>query len=195
MAHLIESKTRTLLGVVFVLLLMVVACRDFDDRTGSSGLTPPPLIVAEGIWEGDYTTLVGSGDSGTVTFVIDQDDDGTLSGCSCWTGSACWDDGLFSGGVSGGEVRAATVLEILRDPVGTSPRLPATVVSGRLNIIADLLTGSYSVVRDDSRRCVDDIARTGDQGTLRLTRTTLEVDAVTVCTELAARADCAVPEP
>lgn len=190
MAHLIESKTLTLLSVVFVLPLLAIACRDFDDRAGSSGLTTPPIIVAEGIWEGDWTTLVGSGDAGSVAFVIDQDDNGVLSGCSCWTGSACWDDGLFTGSVETGSLNATTVLEILRDPLGTVPRIGTTVTNGNLDIIGDLLTGSFAVVRDDARRCTDAIRRTGDEGTLRMTRTAIEVDAVDVCADLALEAAC-----
>lgn len=185
MFSLIQSKTGTLLSVVFVLpLLVAVACRDFDDRTGSSGLTPPPIILAEGIWEGDWTTLVGTGDAGLVTFVIDQDPDGILSGCSCWTGSACWDDGQFSGTVSGGEFRAAVVMEVLKDPNTIFPaanRRDGIVVAGRLNIIGDLLTGSFSVNRDDERYCSDSISRDGDEGTLRLTRTLVDVDGAAVC--------------
>lgn len=187
MTTLIQSKTRTLLSVVFVLpLLVAVACRDFDDRAGSSGLTPPPIIEAEGIWQGDWTTLIGTGDAGQVTFVVDQDDDGILSGCSCYTGSACWDDGFFTGSIVGGEFRAAVVMEVVRDPntIPFADRRFGILVSGRLNIIGNLLTGSFAVVRDDARYCSDGISRAEDEGTLRLRRTVVEVDALAVCAGL-----------
>ncbi|HIM02465.1 MAG TPA: hypothetical protein EYG46_15895, partial [Myxococcales bacterium] len=121
MAHLTESKTIALLSVVFVLPLLVLACRDFNDRAGSSGLTPTIELSAAGVWEGEYNGSIGVGDSGKVTFVIEQDPDGTLSGCSCWTKAACWDEGLFTGSVKGDKVETATILDVLRDPVEQAP--------------------------------------------------------------------------
>jgi hypothetical protein len=182
MAHLTESKTIALLSVVFVLPLLVLACRDFDDRAGSSGLTPTTELSAAGVWEGDYNTLIGVGDSGEVTFVIEQDSDGTLSGCSCWTKANCWDDGLFSGSVKGNKVQAATVLDVLRDPVGATPRRGRTRVIGKIDIIGDSMSGSFEVTRDDARRCSDNVARTGDQGTLLdMRRVASDVDVAGIC--------------
>ena len=135
-------------------------------------------------------TLVGGSDSGQVTFVVSQDDFGVLSGCSCWTGSACWDDGLFSGAVSDGSISGATIMELLRDPIGTVPRLPATVVNGRMDLIGNLLIGAFTVQRDDSRRCTDDVAREGDEGSIRLERTSTQNFAVEICTVMAAEANC-----
>ena len=185
MAHLTESKTIALLSVVFVLPLLVLACRDFDDRAGSSGLTPTTELSAAGVWEGQYKTLIGVGDSGDVTFVIEQDSDGTLSGCSCWTKAACWEDGLFNGSVKGDKVQTARMLTVLRDPVGTFPRLSPTRVTGSIDIIGNTMTGFFEVTLDDSRRCSDDNtepARTGDQGTLvDMRRVESDVDVAGIC--------------
>jgi hypothetical protein len=182
MAHLTESKTIALLSVVFVLPLLVLACRDFDDRAGSSGLTPTIELSAAGVWEGEYKTLIGVGDSGEVTFVIEQDSDGTLSGCSCWTKAACWDDGLFSGAVKGDEVIAARIMGLLRPPPGQVPRFGPTRVTGKIEIIADTMAGSFEVTRDDVRRCTDNIPRTGDEGILvGMKRVESDVDVAGIC--------------
>ena len=182
MAHLTESKTNALLSVVFVLPLLVLACRDFDDRAGSSGLTPTLELSAAGVWEGDYNTLIGVGDSGEVTFVIEQDSDGTLSGCSCWTKAACWDEGLFTGSVKGDKVAQATILDVPKTPFGQVPSFLRTVVSGKIDIIGDSMSGSFEVTRDDARRCSDNVARTGDQGTLLdMRRVASDVDVAGIC--------------
>jgi hypothetical protein len=183
MAHLTESKTIALLSVVFVLPLLVLACRDFDDRAGSSGLTPTIELLAAGVWEGEYKTLIGVGDSGEVTFVIEQDSDGTLSGCSCWTKAACWDDGPFTGSVKGDKVVTARLLGLPRTnfPDGTREFIP-TRVTGSIDIIADTMTGFFEVTRDDERRCPDNVARTGDQGTLiGMKRVESDVDVAGIC--------------
>ena len=85
----LEHRMRSSLTLIFLLPLIALACRDYDDRAGSSGLVPPPKVNVAGTWEGEWVTLVGSGDAGTVTLIIDQDEDANIFGCSCWTGSAC----------------------------------------------------------------------------------------------------------
>jgi hypothetical protein len=181
MAHLTESKTIALLSVVFVLPLLVLACRDFDDRAGSSGLTPTIELLAAGVWEGEYKTLIGVGDSGEVTFVIEQDSDGTLSGCSCWTKAACWDEGLFTGSVKGDKVETSLILTVPVTVVDTPRRRP-TRVTGSIDIIGNTMTGFFRVTRDDERRCSDNVARTGDQGTLiGMKRVESDVDVAGIC--------------
>jgi hypothetical protein len=187
MAHLIESKTVALLSVVFVLPLLVLACRDFDDRTGSSGLTPTAEAFAAGVWVGDYNTQIGVGDAGEVTFLIEQDPDGTLSGCSCWTNAACWDDGLFLGLAKGDQVVSSTLLNVLADPVGSNPRRDATTISGNIDINVNAMTGTFLVANDDAQRCTDGIARKDDQGTVALRRVESLLDVVETCAAIAAQ--------
>ena len=183
MAHLTESKTIALLSVVFVLPLLVLACRDFDDRAGSSGLTPTLELSAAGVWEGKYETQIGVGDSGDVTFVIGQDSDGTLFGCSCWTKAACWDDGRLDGSVKGNEVQNVKILDLPPTPFGQVPSFKATRVNSRnIDIIGDTMTGSFQVARDDVERCLDNIPRTGDQGQLvDMRRIPSDVDVDAIC--------------
>jgi len=187
MAHLIESKTVALLSVVFVLPLLVLACRDFDDRTGSSGLTPTAEAFAAGVWVGDYNTQIGVGDAGEVTFLIEQDPDGTLSGCSCWTNAACWDDGLFLGLVRGDQVVSSTLLNVLADPVGSIPRLNGTTISGNIDINGNAMTGTFLVANDDARRCSDLVTRRGDAGIVTLQRVESLLDVAGTCSEIAAQ--------
>jgi hypothetical protein len=183
MAHLTESKTIALLSVVFVLPLLVLACRDFSDRAGSSGLTPTLELSAAGVWEGKYETQIGVGDSGDVTFVIGQDSDGTLFGCSCWTKAACWDDGRLDGSVKGDEVQNVKILDLPPTPFGQVPRFKATRVNSRnVDIIGDTMAGSFEVTRDDVERCLDNIPRTGDQGELLdMRRVASDVDVAEIC--------------
>jgi len=196
---------RVWLTLILLLPLVAVACRDFEDRTGSSGLANGPKVVMAGTWEGQWSTLVGSGDAGKVTFVIEQDEDNNLFGCSCWTGSACWDDGRFSGLIKGSSL-LPIVLEVLRDPQGTVPRLGLTRVTSRLDVIGDLLTGTIEVRNDDARRCSDNIARRGDEGTLQVTRTDVRnldlfdldvegLDGLDLCDQLALRMTCSEIDP
>jgi hypothetical protein len=189
MAQLIESKTFTLLSAVFVLPLLVLACRDFDDRSGSSGLTPTNEAVAAGLWVGNYNTQIGVGDAGEVTFVIEQEPDGILSGCSCWTNAACWADGEFRGAVKEDKVVSATLLNVLRDPVGTRPRRSATRIPGEIDITGNLMTANFEVATDDARRCTDSIARTGDQGLVSLRRVELDVDVLGTCAAITAQVE------
>lgn len=159
-----------------------------------------------GTWEGQWSTLVGSGDAGKVTFVIEQDEDNNLFGCSCWTGSACWDDGRFSGLIKGSSLPFPMVLELLTDPRGTDPRLGPTRVSSRLDVIGDLLAGTFEVESDDARRCSDNIAGKGDEGTLQLTRTDVRnldlfdldvqgLGGLDLCDQLALRMTCSEIDP
>lgn len=176
----------------FLLLALGLGCRDYDDRAGSSGLAKGPKVSAAGIWKGEWATLVGSGDVGQVVYVVDQDADGNLNGCSCWTGSACWDDGDFTGLLNGSKLENPAIMTLIRPPPGTFPRFSQTVVTGTLDIIGDLMTGSFEVRRDDERRCTDLIGRTGDEGTTELIRTDREgsFDAFEVCDRIAALANC-----
>jgi hypothetical protein len=192
MPRMVKHKVRVWLTLVFLLPVAAVACRDFEDRAGSSGLAPPPKVNLAGVWQGDWTTVNRTGDSGEITFLLDQDDDDNVFGCSCWTGSACWDDGGFFGIAQRPTLNLA-ILDILRDPATTSPRLAGIRVNSRLNIVGELLAGTFTVVFDDARRCTDSTARTGDEGTLELRREATGIDVATVCAELALRADCAVP--
>ena len=192
---MLKNRIRVWLTLILLLPLVALACRDFDDREGSSGLVTGPAVNLEGTWAGQWTTLVGSGDAGTVSFVIEQDEDNNIFGCSCWSGSACWDDGRFSGLVSGATSDPTTVLELLRDPPGNPPRLGQVKVVSKLDVIGDLLTGTFEVTRDDARRCSDSIARTGDEGTLELNRTTGAVDIDATCDALALRMNCFEPDP
>jgi hypothetical protein len=195
MSRMFEHKIHVWLTLILSLPLVALACRDFDDRTGSSGLVNGPAVSLAGTWEGQWTTLVGSGDAGTVSFVVDQDEDDNLFGCSCWSGSACWDDGRFSGLVTGATSDPTTVLELLRDPQGTVPRLRLAKVVAKLDIIGDLVTGTFKVTTDDSRRCSDNIARVGDEGTLELNRSSPPVDVDAACDALAQRINCFEPDP
>lgn len=176
----------------FLLLALGLGCRDYDDRAGSSGLAKGPKVSAAGIWKGEWASLVGSGDVGQVMYIVDEDADGNLNGCSCWTGSACWDDGLFSGLLVDARLENPAVMELLRSPPGSDPRFKATVVTATLDIIGDQMTGSYEVRRDDDRRCTDLIARKGDEGTTELVRTDREgdFDTIGICDRIAVLANC-----
>jgi hypothetical protein len=175
MAHLTESKTIALLSVVFVLPLLVLACRDFGDRTGSSGLTPTTDLSAAGVWEGQYTTLIGEGDAGDVTLVIKQDSDGSLSGCSCWTQAACWDDGPFVGSVKNGRVQTATMLDIRR----------VTRLIGTIEIIGNTMEGGFEVALAEAANCSDLIQGDPGQGTLLgMQRVAADVDVEAICNEI-----------
>jgi len=172
MAHLTESKTIALLSVVFVLPLLVLACSDFDDRAGSSGLTPTLDLSAAGVWKGEYTGLNPAGDSGGLTLVIEQEDDGTLFGCSCWTQAACWDDGPLSGSVKGGIVQQATMLNVLRQ----------TQINGDIEISGNKMTGVFEVVLAKEDNCSDRIDRVGAVGTLLgMQRVPADVDVLATC--------------
>ena len=175
MAHLTESKTIALLSVVFVLPLLVLACRDFSDRAGSSGLTPTTDLSAAGVWEGQYTTLIGEGDAGDVTLVIKQDSDGSLSGCSCWTQAACWDDGPFVGSVKNGRVQTATMLDIRS----------VTRLIGTIEIIGNTMEGGFEVALAEAANCSDLIQGDPGQGTLLgMQRVAADVDVEAICNEI-----------
>jgi hypothetical protein len=186
---MVEQKMRVWLPLIVLLPLMAMACRDFEDRTGSSGLVNGPEVNAGGTWSGNWTTQVGSGDSGEVHFILQQDKDNNVFGCSCWTGSPCWDNGGYSGIVNGSSI-LPVVMEVLRDPPGVSPRLGVIRVTGKLDVVGDLMTGTFDVVSADPRRCDDQIARAGDQGTLDVNRNLGSVDVDFVCAEMQAAANC-----
>ncbi|MCP5045303.1 MAG: hypothetical protein GY944_30105 [bacterium] len=175
------------MSLLLILPLLSFGCRDFDDRVGSSGLAEGPDVDVTGTWEGTWITTNGSPDGGAVRFEIEQEDDGTVFGRSFWVGSPCWDDGrgvfdgqgeAFDGSISGSTMPSPVLMEIPRDPRGTSPRIQAMRVTGRLDIVVDRMTGTFEVVAEDRNaasnparnRCTDGVARIGDRGTLRLTR-------------------------
>jgi len=180
MADVNQAKFYSVL-LLFLMPLALLACQDFEDRAGSSGLAGGPDVDVTGTWTGDWNTLVGSPDAGTVRFEIEQEDDGTVFGRSFWTGSPCWDDGrgaedgmgeTFNGRIEGQLMENPIVVEIARDPPGTAPRLGLVRVTARLEIIADLMVGSFVVPVDDvaGRRCTDGVSRRFDSGSIELRR-------------------------
>ncbi len=193
--RMLDKVSRPGLHFLFALVVVLFAglsCRSFDDRTGSSGINEGPEVDVTGTWSGTWSMTVGVPDSGTVTFDIEQDSDGNVFGQSEWIGSPCWtnpipdfiaayDPGVpvptrFKAIIEGTVMLNATVMEILRDPP-PAPRRDDHRATGRLEVVADRIVGTFTVTApfaasgsDATTRCDDKLPRLGDQGVLELRR-------------------------
>ncbi len=176
---------------LIALASICLSCRGFDDRAGASGAVEAPVVDVAGTWEGEWSTTLGVPESGTVTFTLEQDEDGNVFGTSVWTNSQCWsfedpadvgvstdqDSMPFSGTVVGSLIPAAAVINRLADPVGSSPQRVGMQATGRLEIIGDRMAGTYVVTTpitppDPSvGRCADDLFRRNNRGVVDLRRT------------------------
>lgn len=180
-----------------MVLLAGLSCRSFDDRTGSSGIAEGPEVDVTGTWEGSWSMTVGVPDSGTVTFELEQDEDGNVRGESVWLGSPCWtnpipnfvtpydpydpDDAVptrFDGVVVGASMPTVTVMEILRDPPPTpgALRRAAYKAVGSIEVEGDSMVGTFSLIAPagatttNNTRCDDNLPRRSDQGVFDLRR-------------------------
>ena len=178
----VNHRIRVCSILIALLPLVALACRDFEDRTGSSGLVVGPVVSAAGVWEGSWTTQIGSGDFGGVVFIVEQDNDNNLFGCSCWTGTTCWDVGGFRGTIEGSSF-LPVVMEVLKEPL-PDPRLGVVRLTAKLDVIGDRLAGTFDVVVADPDRCDDKVSRAGDEGTLDLVRNPMSVDVESTCQAL-----------
>ncbi len=187
--RMLDKVSRPGLHLLFALVVVLFAglsCRSFDDRTGSSGINEGPEADVTGTWGGTWSMTVGVPDSGTVTFDIEQDADGNVWGESTWIGSPCWTNPIpglvdpvptrFKSVIEGTVMEIATVMEILKDPP-PAPRREVYRATGRLEVVADRIIGTFTVVapsgttlNDNTTRCDDNLPRLGDQGVLELSR-------------------------
>ncbi len=193
MPRMTKSNLRTLFISLGLLLAVVVGCRDFDDRAGSSGFAEITTADASGTWAGDWLTVGGArdGEGGTLTMVVEQESEGKWSGTSTWDGTGdgypaapvpCWPQGAVAGVVVGTELVAGQALSVPADAAGTKnckrwrngslidTRCGKVTVFTDLTIVGNSMSGTFLVDTDNGNRCNPWKSRDEDVGARDLTR-------------------------
>ncbi len=165
---------------IFLLAVLSLSCRAYDDRpgSGSSGLVKDPAIDLTGDWAGTWDTEAGFPlDSGTVNMTIDQDDLGALTGTSTWTwvgDEDCWTSSdMKSGVLEGTSVTKFVIVELL---ASNASGLGGVTVVANFTVnsdeTGDEITGTFLVTTftDSTTRCSPAITRLTNSGSISLRR-------------------------
>lgn len=165
---------------IFLLAVLSLSCRAYDDRpgSGSSGLVKDPAIDLTGGWVGTWNTEDGFPlDSGTVEMTINQDDVGALTGTSDWTwtgGENCWESsGMRAGKLNGTSVTKFLIVALVGSEASG---FGDVTIAANFTVITDEtgdeITGTFQVktFTDSTGRCMPPITRLNNSGSISLRR-------------------------